>query len=130
MWCGALGAASRSWYLASTSDETVTRKGQKHSSGCSHISNLATSSAISLRPLPSSFGVAAYYSSWRWRFSGRISGDCFGPEADMTTSFEDEVLGRISSDYEAAHTNADDIARDLKRPVTQAEVLAALLSLA
>ena len=48
----------------------------------------------------------------------------------MTTPFEDEVLGRVSNDYEAAHTITGDIARDLKRPVTEAEVLVALLNLA
>jgi len=45
-------------------------------------------------------------------------------------ALETEVLSRIAEDYEAAHTIAGDIARDLKRPVSEAEVLKALLSLA
>lgn len=46
------------------------------------------------------------------------------------SAFEGEVLGRCGSDYEAPDTIANDIARDLKRPVTEAEVRAAFLSLA
>jgi hypothetical protein len=45
-------------------------------------------------------------------------------------SFELEVLGFVAEDYEAPHTIAGDIARELQRPTTEAEVLAALLSLA
>ena len=40
------------------------------------------------------------------------------------------MLGRCADDYEAPHTIAGDIARDLERPVTEAEVRAAFLSLA
>jgi hypothetical protein len=46
------------------------------------------------------------------------------------SAFEREVLGRVAEDYEAAHTITADIARDLKRPVSEAEVRQALLSLA
>jgi hypothetical protein len=46
------------------------------------------------------------------------------------SALETEVLGRVAEDYEAPHTIAGDIARDLKRPVSEADVLAALLSLA
>ena len=43
---------------------------------------------------------------------------------------QDEVLGRCADDYEAPHTIAGDIARKLGRPIPEAEVLAAFLSLA
>jgi hypothetical protein len=46
------------------------------------------------------------------------------------TPFEEDVLGRVSEDYEAARTIRGDIERDLKRPVSEAEVLRALLDLA
>jgi hypothetical protein len=46
------------------------------------------------------------------------------------SAFELEVLGFVADDYEAPHTIAEDIARELQRPTTEAEVLAALLSLA
>jgi hypothetical protein len=46
------------------------------------------------------------------------------------SALEAEVLSRIAEDYEAAHTIAGDIARDLRRPIPEAEVLKALLSLA
>ena len=46
------------------------------------------------------------------------------------SALEAEVLSRIAEDYEAPHTIAGDIARDLKHPVSEAEVLVALLSLA
>jgi len=45
-------------------------------------------------------------------------------------AFEYEVLGSCGNDYEAPHTVANDLARDLKRPVTEAEVRAAFVSLA
>jgi hypothetical protein len=46
------------------------------------------------------------------------------------SAFELEVLGFVADDYEAPHTIAGDIGRELQRPTTEAEVLAALLSLA
>jgi hypothetical protein len=46
------------------------------------------------------------------------------------TAMEDEVLGRCADDYEAPHTITSDIARDLERPITEAEVRAAFVSLA
>ena len=46
------------------------------------------------------------------------------------STFELEVLGFVAADYEAPHTIAGDIARELQRPTTEAEVLAALLALA
>jgi hypothetical protein len=46
------------------------------------------------------------------------------------TQLETEVLDRCGNDYEAPHTIASDIARDLKRPVSDAEVRAAFRSLA
>jgi hypothetical protein len=46
------------------------------------------------------------------------------------SAFESEVLDRCGNDYEAPHTIANDLARDLKRPVTESEVRAAFLSLA
>ena len=49
----------------------------------------------------------------------------------MTQSaFEKEVLGFVCDDYEAPHTIAIDIARELGRPITEAEVRVALLALA
>src|SRR5262245_43423707 len=46
------------------------------------------------------------------------------------SAFELEVLGFVVDDYEAPHTIAEDIARELQRPTTEAQVLAALLTLA
>jgi hypothetical protein len=46
------------------------------------------------------------------------------------SAFELEVLGFVADDYEAPHTITSDIARELQRTTTEAEVLAALLSLA
>ena len=46
------------------------------------------------------------------------------------SAFELEVLSRVAEDYEAAHTIAADMARDLKRTVSEAEVRQALLTLA
>ena len=46
------------------------------------------------------------------------------------SAIEDEVLGRCASDYEAPHTIAGDIARDLARRVSEDEVRTAFLSLA
>jgi len=46
------------------------------------------------------------------------------------TALETEVLSRVAEDYEAPHTIAGDIARDLERSISEAEVLTALLSLA
>ena len=46
------------------------------------------------------------------------------------TTFELEVLGFVADDYEAPHTIAEDIARELKRPTSESEVLSALLALA
>ncbi len=48
----------------------------------------------------------------------------------MPSAFELEVLGRVADDYETPHTIAGDIARDLKRAVSEAEVRDALLALA
>ncbi len=45
------------------------------------------------------------------------------------SGFEYEVLERCGNDYEAPHTIAGDLARDLGRIVTESEVLAAFLSL-
>jgi len=45
-------------------------------------------------------------------------------------AIESEVLERCRDDFEAPHTIASDIARDLGRPVTESEVRAAFLSLA
>ena len=47
-----------------------------------------------------------------------------------SATFEYEVLGRCGNDYEAPHTIAGDLARDLQRPIAEVEVLAAFLSLA
>jgi len=49
---------------------------------------------------------------------------------NSSSTFEREVLDRVADDYEAAHTIAADIARDLKRAVSEAEVRQALLALA
>ena len=46
------------------------------------------------------------------------------------SAIEDEVLGRCASDYEAPHTIAGDITRDIGRQVSEDEVRAAFLSLA
>jgi hypothetical protein len=46
------------------------------------------------------------------------------------SAFELEVLGFVFDDYEAPHTIVEDIARELKRLTSKAEVLAALLALA
>jgi len=46
------------------------------------------------------------------------------------SAFELQVLGWIADDFEAPHTITSDIARDLKRSVSEAEVRAALLALA
>ena len=46
------------------------------------------------------------------------------------STFEDEVLGMCGNDYEAPHTIASDLARELRRPVTESEVRKALLALA
>src|SRR5258706_323087 len=45
-------------------------------------------------------------------------------------AFELDVLGWVLDDYEAPHTIATDIARELKRPTSEAQVRAALLGLA
>ena len=45
-------------------------------------------------------------------------------------TFDDEVLERVADDFEAPHTIATDLARDLGREVTEYEVLQALLALA
>ena len=45
-------------------------------------------------------------------------------------TFDDEVLERVADDFEAPHTIATDLARDLGREVTDYEVLQALLALA
>jgi hypothetical protein len=44
-------------------------------------------------------------------------------------AFELEVLGWVAEDYEAPHTIAGDIAREIGRPVSEAEVRCALLDL-
>jgi hypothetical protein len=46
------------------------------------------------------------------------------------SAFELEVLGWVADDYEAPHTIAGDIARELGRAVSEAEVRTALLGLA
>ena len=46
------------------------------------------------------------------------------------SAIEDEALGRCADDYEAPHTIAGDITRDLGRPVSEPEIRAAFLSLA
>ena len=48
----------------------------------------------------------------------------------MQGTFEEEVLGFVCDDYEAPHTIAIDIARELGRPITEVEVRTALLALA
>ena len=45
-------------------------------------------------------------------------------------AFEMEVLGWVTEDYEAPHTIADDIARELNRATSESEVRAALVALA
>jgi hypothetical protein len=47
-----------------------------------------------------------------------------------SSALELEVLSRVAEDYEAAHTITGDIARDLKRSISEAEVRQALLALA
>ena len=49
---------------------------------------------------------------------------------DSATELHREVLSRVAEDYEAAHTITADIARDFRRPVSEAEVRVALLELA
>jgi len=49
---------------------------------------------------------------------------------EAPNSFELEVLGWVADDYEAPHTITADMARELKRPVSEAQVRAALLALA
>lgn len=46
------------------------------------------------------------------------------------STFELEVLAYVADDYETPHTLAEDIARELNRPIAEAEVLTALLALA
>ena len=46
------------------------------------------------------------------------------------SSVEEVVLGFVCDDYEAPHTIASDIARELGRPIGEAEVRHALLALA
>lgn len=46
------------------------------------------------------------------------------------SAFNDEVLERVADDFEAPHTIAADLARDLGREVKECEVLQALLALA
>ena len=46
------------------------------------------------------------------------------------TALQREVLSRVAEDYESAHTITTDIARDLGRAVSEAEVTQALLELA
>jgi hypothetical protein len=48
----------------------------------------------------------------------------------ISGEFEQQVLGWVTDDYEAPHTIAGDISRELGRPVAEAEVLEALASLA
>ena len=43
--------------------------------------------------------------------------------------FENEVLGMIGNDYEAPHTIAGDLSRELGRPISEVAVRGALLSL-
>jgi hypothetical protein len=45
-------------------------------------------------------------------------------------AFENDVLEMCGNDYEAPHTIAGDLARELGRPVTESEVRAAMLALA
>jgi len=47
-----------------------------------------------------------------------------------STALQHEVLSRVAEDFEAAHTITSDIARDLGKPVSEAEVRQALLALA
>ena len=46
------------------------------------------------------------------------------------SAFELQVLGYVEDDHESPHTIAEDIALELKRPIAEPEVLAALLALA
>jgi hypothetical protein len=46
------------------------------------------------------------------------------------SALQREVLSRVAEDYEAAHTITSDIARDLGRSISEAEVTQALLELA
>jgi hypothetical protein len=46
------------------------------------------------------------------------------------SAFELEVLRNVADDHESPHTIVEDIARELKRPIAETEVLAALLALA
>ena len=47
-----------------------------------------------------------------------------------SSALQNEVLDRVADDYEAAHTIASDIARDLGKAVSETEVKQALLALA
>jgi len=47
-----------------------------------------------------------------------------------SSAIQHEVLNRVAEDYEAAHTITADIARDLGKAVSEAEVKQALLALA
>jgi|SRR3954465_964375 len=51
------------------------------------------------------------------------------PRAAPPTEFEKEVLGWLFDDYESPSSIAGDIARDLGRPVTEAQVSGALRAL-
>ena len=46
------------------------------------------------------------------------------------TEFQFNVLSRVTDDFEAPYTIAEDLERDLGKPVSDAEVLAVLLELA
>ena len=48
----------------------------------------------------------------------------------MNAAFENEVLEMCGNDYEAPQTIVADLSRELKRAVTEADVRAALVSLA
>jgi hypothetical protein len=48
----------------------------------------------------------------------------------MNGTFEEEVLEMCSDDYEAPHSITADLSREMKRPVTEADVRTALVSLA
>jgi hypothetical protein len=71
----------------------------------------------------------------RWAASGRGPGTVAGRSTSSLASFmnlsaiEDEVLGSCADDYEAPHTIAADIARDIGRSVSEAEVRAAFIAL-
>ena len=45
------------------------------------------------------------------------------------SGFQLDVLSRVTDDFEAPHTIAGDLERDLGRPVSDAEVLAVLVEL-